>query len=313
MSGQFNSSSLIAGPAVIRFPGSPVVDVITEGDIQEKIVRETWSPRNSLHGEFDTRLKGQHVELSFAPAGDLVGLNKCGIPTYGPSDIGKSIMQSTGITIATVGGEQIAYSRWALTKPSTIRLGASVTLLGDCTIACLHKNNSTLIAADALNAVTTAALTTNYAGNYDPVTRRWTAAFGTVTMSIEGSVEISIVPEVEIKSVDAFGPVDIYLKSLRVTAKFKPVNLTEADVYSLLAVQGANAILPGESLAKAGNSLVITELAAATPKSATLFAAGIDTGGLAYGDVTNRNGEMTFITRHRFTGAAPQALWAFSL
>jgi len=311
--GVFDSPDLIAGPAIIRFPGDPVVDVITEGDINEKIVRETWAAKTSLAGEYDPRLKSQHMELSFTPAGDAVGFNKCCVPTYGVADIGKSIMQAAALQVQTGAGKNIAYSRWALTKPATIRLGTSVTINGDAMITALQKDNADLDAADAFNAVTDNALSLTYAGTFSAPSRRWKAAFGGIDIHFEGPAEITIEPQVEIKKMDAFGAVDIYLKSLRVKAKLKPGNLTEADIYDLMKLQGATAVLPGQSLAKNNQNLVFTELGVETPKTATIYQAGIDTGSLAYGDVTNRNGELTFVTAHRFTGAAPQVLWLFSL
>lgn len=311
--GTFNNTTLIAGPAILRFPGTPAVDVISEGDIQERIVRETWQPRTSLHGAHDTRLTSQHVELSFSPSGDAPGFTKCAVPTYGPADIGKSIMQAGPFIVQTAGGQRVSYDRFALTRPAEIILAASATLNGACTIACLHKNNEELVAVDALNTITSGALTVGYTGDYEAASRRWRAAFGAVNMHVEGPIRIQITPEVEIKKLEAFGAVDIYLKSLQVTARFKPADLTEADVYNLMKVQGSTAVLPGQSLAKAGDNLVFTELVGSSPKTATIFAAGISGGGLEYGDVTNRDGELEFISRHRFTGAAPQALWSFSL
>ena len=110
-------------------------------------------------------------------------------------------------------------------------------------------------------------------------------------------------------SVDNYGIIDLAIKSLTATVQFKPANLTESQLDTLIQLQGSSALLPGQLFGDSGNDLVISSnLLVATLKQA----APVDYD-LMYSTGKLRAGEVAFTAATTFTNGAPNPLLTFSI
>ena len=99
------------------------------------------------------------------------------------------------------------------------------------------------------------------------------------------------------------------LKSVTGTAQFRPANLTEAQLDTLIELQGGSALLPGQAIGDGGNDLVITSnLLVATLK----MTAAVDYG-LLYATGKLRAGEVAFAAATTFTGGMPNPVFTFTI
>lgn len=112
------------------------------------------------------------------------------------------------------------------------------------------------------------------------------------------------------KAIANWGNVNAILTSLTIGCRFTPVGIDEDDLWEALGLQDAGAIVPGESLTKADEDLVI----AAGGVSFTLHSAGPKSGVTRYGLEPLRLGEVAFVTRRTFTAGVADPLFtvAFS-
>lgn len=304
----FDRTTLIVGPAVVQFNG---MTFYTEGDITEKITRET-NPRSlALFGKVDETLKLQFSEISFTPAGQLKTLSKYYPVTH--ASIGKSLLGSTDtpVVIWTLAGKKITWANGCLVKCPALRLDTGKDAFGDMTLRCISKKATELTDPAAFSAITAAALAD---ATYDPATvrrARYTWSWGTAyaAQQHEAGIEIDVALSVENKVIANFGIVDIYLKEIVATAKLIPAGLSEADLDLILGLQDAAAVLPGQSLAKAGNDLVVTD----GTNTFTLHKAGPKMGERKYGDVTSRLGQLEFMSQVGFTAGVVQPVFEFTL
>ncbi len=300
---------IISGPAIISFDS---YSYYTEGDIAVKLNREVTDIKTSMHGKIDERLKSQSVEISFTPAGEAENIAKY-FP-YGVSNIGAKLFTATDkpLEILTLAGEKITWHAAALTKMPPLRLGVGNTLFGDMAFTCLGKDNTEPTNAAYFKSVASQVFSNTDFDETKIVTNRYTAAYGAAPYaamhSLEG-FEIEIGMELRNQMVDSFGLTNIILAGLTATARFTPAGLTEAQVDTLLALQDTGAVLPGESLAKAGTDLVIT----GGDVSATVHKAGAKIVETKYGMESERHGQLEFMARRSWTAGAANALFTFSV
>lgn len=304
----FDRTTLIAGPAIVTFDG---MSFYTEGDITEKLVRETNPRTLAIVGKVDETLKLQYSEISFKPVGQLKTLDK-----YFPVNhtaIGKSLLGSTDrpVVIWTLAGKKITWANGCIIKCPTLNLDTGKDAFGDMTLRCISKKGTELTDAAAFSAITAAALAD---ASYDDTTvrrARYTWSWGTsyAAQQHEAGIEINVALTVENKVIANFGIVDIYLKEIVATAKLIPTGLSEADLDIILGLQGTDAVLPGQSLAKAGHDLVVTD----GINTFTLFKAGPKTGERKYGDVTSRLGQLEFMSQVGWNAGVVQPVFTFTL
>lgn len=303
----FNPANIIQGPAIVIFNG---YSYYAKGDIAVKYNRNTFNVETSMHGRIDERLQSQSVEVSFQPAGEIESIAKY-FP-YAVADIGTSVFGAVDKTLViwTFAGKQITWAKAAITKMPALRLKATDTLFGDMTFMCLGKSNTALTDAAAWKAAAAVAFADATFDETKIKTARYTAAYGIAPYDAMESVdgfEIEIGMEVENNTVDAHGIVDAYLKNLTATARMTPIALTEEQLDTLLGLQGAAAILPGESLSKSDTDLVIS----GTPFTATIHKAGPKSFALAYGLGKNRLGQLEFTSKRTWTAGAANPLFTF--
>jgi hypothetical protein len=232
--------------------------------------------------------------------------------------IGQSIFgaSDTPLVVQTVNdGATITWSRGAISKYAPILLSATQGTLfkGDMTFACLMASNFNITSATAWKAITASAFADTTFDSSKVRMAQYTAAWGSTSpynamISEEG---FTLTPAIvtEKISVDNYGIIDMALKSVTGTAQFKPANLTEAQIDTLIELQGSAAMLPGAAIGDAGNDLVISS----NLLVATLKQAGAVDYELMYATGKLRAGEVAFGAATTFTSGAPNPVITFSI
>lgn len=305
---QFNDLNFIRGPAIVIWgPAGARITAYSKGDIGVRINRESWDVQTSIHGAIDKRAKSLPVaEVSFTPAGNVDII--AALYPFTTAMIGKSVFPTTDETLVihTVGGIKYTFGRSALTKQPPMKLSAQDTSFGEVSFLCLGKNNVDPATADAFLKVEAAAFADASFDETTIISPGYTAAYGASPYNAMESVDgfdVSFDTEIKQDSVDRFGVVGARLVSMTATVRFKPAGLTEAQLVTLLSLDGAGAVLPGQSLTKADTDLVIS----GTGLSVTIHKAGIQSQALAFGDGP-RMGELAFVSRRTWTAGVANPL-----
>jgi hypothetical protein len=165
--------------------------------------------------------------------------------------------------------------------------------------------------ASAWKAITSEAFADT---TFDPSTVRmgqYTAAWGTVAPynSMISEDGFLLRPSITTESilVDNYGVIDMALKSVTGTAQFKPANLTESQMDTLITLQGSGAMMTGQAIGDGGNDLVISS----NLLSATLKMGGAVDYELMYATGKLRMGEVAFGAATTFNNGAPNPIFTF--
>ena len=306
----FNPVNYIAGPAIITFDSQVYY---SQGDVMVKSRLETWNVNTSMHGQIDERLKSRAYEISFTPAGEIEGLTKY-FP-YAVGNIGASIFSASdkALTIQTLAGQLYTFSRAAMIKMPSLTMGAGKTAFGDMTFLALLKTSTEATDAAAFLAIAATAFADTAFDETKITSPGYTAAYGTSPYAAMESVDgftVEIGMGIKYDSVDRYGIVNARLTSLTASARFTPVGLTEAEWETLVLPDGATAVLPGQSLSKAGTDLVISK--ASTYLKCTIFKAGIKDHGLTFGEGP-RLGELVFTSKRTWTAGVANPLFTIEV
>lgn len=306
--------TIIQGPAIVIFNSQ---SFYFRDGLKRSIKRETFDVSTDAHGVIDKRVKSAQVELTGTPDGQLI--SNAVLAKYFPyavGDVGKSIFGASdkSLVIHTLAGQTITYARAAITKLPVLRLKPTDTVFGDMAWTCLGKSATQPTEAGYFSALASAAFA-DATFNADAIrTARYQAAWGADApydvMGAKEGFELEIAIETSPITVDDFGVVDMILKSITGLARFAPTNLTEAEVDDLLAIQDADAVLPGQSLAKANKDLVI---AADGVFSATLHKCGPMDMDSQFQTGEHRHGQLQFQAKRTWTSGSANALWTFDV
>lgn len=312
--------NIIIGPAIVTWNGK---SYYSKAGITAEFKRDTFTIETDFDGTIDERMKTQMTEVSFQPDGQISNLSKY-FP-YAATDIGKSIFGATVLPLviqtkfggAGNTGQTITYPRAALSKLPQLRLRPTDTLFGDMTFTCLGVPSVQPNTANVWQAIADAAFADATFDETAIITDTYSAAYGGSPYNTMGSMagfEVNITAGTETITADDFGIVDMVLKSLTATAKFAPSNLTEAQVYALLANQGSGYVFPGQSLAKSNTDLVISGSGNATHTlTVTIKNAGPKQGGFLYSTSKHRFEAVEFTSKRVWTSGAAGALWTMAL
>lgn len=305
-----SAPTIIAGPAIVQFASQTYY---SEGDIQVTVARETFTVASSAHGTIDERLTSQLATISFKPVGALDVVAKY-LP-HAVASIGSLLIDPASLKTVVIWARDGRKTTWGagyISKLPSFNLSAVATALGDMEITALGNPTKDLDDADAWHAFATAALTDATFDQSKIITPRYLATWGTALVDCESEAGFTIEPVigVSLKKVANWGNVNALLTDITLAARFVPVGIDEDDLWAALGLQGADAIQPGDSLAKAGDNLVIS----AGSVSFTLHKAGPKSAGTRYGLEPLRVGEVAFVTRRTFTAGVADPLWtvAFS-
>lgn len=231
--------------------------------------------------------------------------------------VGKSIFgtSATPLYIWTVDGRYITYHRAGLLSMPNLVLRPSAPLIsGDMTFRAIGIAATQQTDTAFQHTRASLGFTDTTFDETKIITDAYSAAFGTSPYDAMGALdgfEIDIKVDTTDIDTDDFGLVDTIVKSLSATAKFKPSNLTEAQVDTLLNYQGASVIQPGKSFSTAGTDLVITGVSGVLV--ATLYDAGPHQNAQTYKTGTHVHEAIEFTTRRTWTAGVAQPLWAFTV
>ncbi len=309
-----STPSVIIGPAIVLWNGQTYH---FKGGLANTLKRNTF--KTNLGGaDFDERLSSQFAEVSGSPASQLDNMAKYW--PYGAAGIGQPLFDPANLkplVILPVTGERITYPNAALTQTPDITLKAGAdALFGTMTWTCLGDPAKAATDPDFFRTFDTATAAGAAFDDAQNINGLYTANWGgppyDAMLSVDGFV-LSNPLKLWRANVDNFGLVNTILESMAVTARFKPANLTEAQIDSLLNTQGAGAIRIGGSLAGAGADLVIGAGGAAGTLVATLKAVGPKDSLLQYSATQLRQGEVAFVQRRTWTAGAANELFTLAL
>jgi hypothetical protein len=300
-------TKVIAGPAIVTFDS---YTWYTQGDVTIRFRRETWDVKSAIGGTIDKRLKSVSAEVSFTPVGEIENLAKS--YPYAPGDCGKSIFSATDkpLVVHSIAGQKYTFPRAAVSKMPSLRLGAGTTAFGDMTFMCLRKSTTDWTTADSLLKIEAAAFSDTGFEESLVLSSAFTAAYGAGFTAVEAQDGFTIDFALDLieDRVDRWGLVNARLRSIAVSAKFKPTGMTEAEWDSLVLPDDTGVVVPGQSLAKAATDLVIT----GTGLTVTIYKAGIADHELAFGE-PQRLGELAFVSKTTWTVGVADPLWLMAV
>jgi hypothetical protein len=312
--------NIITGPAIIQWNGK---SYYSKSGLKADFKRETFKIETDFDGEIDERAKTQMTEITFQPDGQISTLNKY-FP-YNVAQIGGSIFGTSALPLviqtkfggASNTGQIITYPRAALSKLPPLRLKPTDTLFGEMTFTALGVPTVQPTTATAWQTIADAAFADATYDETAIITDTYSAAYGSSPYNSIGSMsgfEIDLAMTTENVLADDFGIVDMVLKSLTATAKFAPSNLTEAQLYTLLANQGSGYVYPGQSLAKSNTNLVITGSGnSAKTLTVTINNAGPKDAGFMYSAGKHRFDAVQFTSKRTWTSGAANPLFTLAL
>jgi len=305
----------IHGPAIITFNG---VSYYFKTGLKGSVKRNVAKIEVDAFGQIAEVARDCVVEFTGTPAGAIRAADLAGQMPYLPSAIGQSIFGATDtpLVVQTLNdGAAITWQRGAISKYAPILLSATHGTIykGDMTFSCLMASNFTPTATSSWKSIASSAFSDT---TFDPSKVRmaqYTAAWGSASpynamISQDG---FTLIPSIVTENilVDNYGIIDMALKSVTGTAQFRPANLTEAQLDTLIELQGGSALLPGQAIGDGGNDLVITSnLLVATLK----MTAAVDYG-LLYATGKLRAGEVAFAAATTFTGGMPNPVFTFTI
>lgn len=305
----------IHGPAIITFNG---VTYYFKSGLKGLIKRSRAKIEVDAFGEIAEVAKDCVVEFTGTPAGAIRAADLAGTMPYTPAQIGQSIFgaNDTPLVVQTINdGAAITWQRGAISKYPPILLSASHGTIygGDMTFSCLMAGSVTPTATTAWKSIANSAFTDT---TFDPSKVRmaqYIASWGSAPPynSMIAQDGFTLTPSIatESLSVDNYGIIDIALKSVTGAVHFKPANLTEAQIDTLINLQGGGAVLPGQAIGDGGNDLVISSALLV----ATLKMAGPVDYGLMYATGKLRAGEVAFAAATTFAAGVPNPIFTFSI
>jgi hypothetical protein len=280
-------------------------------------VRETESLLDiapDAYGAIDGRAIDALVKVSFTPDGRWTSDIRSLLFPYLNPTIGSDIFTTSDVpaTIHDNNAHVHTLIASACTKMPSLKLSAKETLIGDCEFTGVRGTGQAWSVVDKLYTValtggtivdTAYALSDFKVQVYSAV---WTGVTGFTggIFSVDGFTVDSKL-DIEFIQIDEIGTVKGVLKSVQFMVKFRPLQVTYANILLALKSQGTGASR-GRSLAAAGADLLITGADAST--IITLKGANLYEGGFQFGSTVVRDGELAFIGTRAFASGVPGAL-----
>lgn len=286
----------------------------------------TFNVSTDSEGIIDTRLQNHRVEISFTPAGELRGMAK--FWPHGPSSLEsaaiarprQSILSGACTIYAIDQGVTVAYNKAGITTPPPLILSPTKTAWGPMTITAIGNIAATSGLVDSAYIKTHAAAAFSDTSFDDTkiYTDIYSAALGARSApytAIGAREGFTITPQVATFDVEDenVGIADIRLESIGYRVSFAPNNLTEAELDALLMDQGADAILPGSSVARGPSGVAENLVITGDHLVATIANVGVVSAEHGFGVKRDRNGNIEFAQRMSFTSGAADPLITVTL
>ncbi len=307
----------ITGPAVAIFNGQTYY---FQDGLKGSLKRNTANIVVDNFGEIAQIAKDFVVEFTGKPVGRLSAAylgsmfpdarNTHGSSVFGSTDLPLIIWAQHPFNGSDLN--KVTWVRGAISKSPTILLSATRGQIigGEITFTALMASDFDLTASDAWYE----AINATYTGDTLDVDQvrygRYTAAFGVepdpydAMLAIDG-FQIEQTWGTKDIEVDNFGIIDrVYdASSFVASCKFKPANLTDAEVTTLIQLQDTDALLPGDVIGGDNQDLVITS----DVFGVTLTNCGALGSESLYQTGTLQRGEVMFVNALHRTGSGSGA------
>lgn len=267
---------VLKGPAVVIRGGHTY---FTKGEITVKVNKETYSIESNILGSAGKRVTSKSCTVSFVPQGMLDTV--AAYFPWGQGDLGASIFGATDTTLVihTLSGRKLTFAASGNLGVRTIHCGTDATALGEISFLCLGKLDTADSTADSRIKVEEATFASTGLDRAKIRTPGYQAslAIGAATPVVMQGLEgfdINIEPSFDPDSVNAYGLVGQTLSGIAANATFKPCNMTESGVLSLLNIQGSGCQEIGDDLGPADATLTIAPISN-TAKGVTAILYGV--------------------------------------
>lgn len=311
----------ITGPAVVVFNGQTYY---FQDGLKGSLKRNTEGIKVDDFGEIARVAKNFVVEFSGKPAGVLNAAYLGSMFPDARGNHGKSIFGATDLPLIVWalhpfnGSDlnKVTWARGAISKSPSLMMSATKGQIigGEITFTCLMASDFDMIAADAWYAAANAA----YSGtalDLDAIRyARYTAALGLRSapydeMLAQDGFALEATFGTKDIEVDNFGIIDrVYdADSYTASVKFKPANMTKAEVDALIRIQDTTALLPGDVIGGGNEDLVITS----DVFEVTLTNCDAADSNDLYQTGVLQRGEVMFINAANFTSGIPAAALSF--
>jgi hypothetical protein len=305
--------SIIQGPCYLAHGG--VVQYVKK-DIQVSDNVESWNPETAT-GTLGERHKSRSYKLTYTNNGMISAalLDYYFAALLDLTKIGKSIINGAATIYSLTENKTYAFNAAGLSKPPNLVLSPAGTVWEAAELTAIGDVTKQPTDAAALRTLTNTFTADTTFDESKVVTDIYKAALGARTTPYNGMGSIDgfkLNFGFSVKNITAgdVGIADVILMDVTAGAGFTPSNLTEAEIDTLLGVQGAGAILPGQSYAKANEDLVIT--GTQTGWVFTLKHAGAKKQDRQYLAGDHRHKEITFVNSRKYTTGAPGAYLAYT-
>jgi len=307
-------TTIIAGPAIVTYNAQTFY---TAGDITAKPTIKRFDISNSMHGKVDERLDTVLWEISFTPVGAWAAGPIAVLWPYQTPVIYSSMLGATDkdLVIKTLAGRSLTFNAACVTAMPDLILSAVKTPIGEITFTAIGANN-TEMSDSAKYLIDAAAAFADT--SFDPAaikTVPYSAAWGSTSpwddIATEEGWTVSFDLGMEEIVTDSYGISDLRLTSVDAMAKCKPLGVTEAEIMTLLDIQGTG-VQRGRSFLDNANDLVIdggTNNPLVTIKSASPVEAGYVFGGGS----ALRHDELAFVAQRAFAVGVAGALFTVAV
>lgn len=308
----------ITGPCALKIGANDYL--YFEDGLNVAYKTKTGTIVSDFHGEQAKFFIGATTVLTGRPEGMISAAYFAAL--FPSVAIGASVLTATDVPIVvwTKAGQKITWARGGVTKFPELMLSATKPLFsGTMEVTCLGalttSGATALDAAAHWNAITSVSFA-DASYDSDPLVKcQYTAAFGSspyAAMTAKEGFKVSIELETEEIMDDNVGVAEIVAKSVTASCSFMPSNLTEAQVWTLLAIQNTGARMPGQRITGA-QDLVITGLDGTYGLELTLSKPGFADASMVYKVGELRQGEIMAYAARTYTSGAADALYTFDV
>ncbi len=284
---------IIAGPAyIVKKTGSNTTATFkSETDITVTLTKETKERKASHLGKFDEILLSVKAEIKFKP---VEWDNLDALFPWPKMKLGQTLFgdDEYDTKIYSADGQCYEFHKTAVTASPAIGCGVEKDLLGECTITALISKNKKFSDTDALYARTPATFNPPALVESKIFSIPFKVSYGATEVETEDGVDIDLQASTSERKKDDVGLYDYLFTGLEVTAKFKPINCTEAEYEALARPQGG--VNRGRSLRAISSDLSIYGEAAGDPKFTIAKAVNAGSQTLTFGVEVARFGELEF-------------------
>lgn len=299
--------SLSRGPGTVKIGTTTFYD---KDNISAELLLEQFDIPVSAFGKVDTRKKDQSAKITFKPCGEVTSALLALLFPYTTPNIGASLfgVADTPAEVHSKAGTKLTFHCAAITAMPELILSATETLLGQVEITALIKNGVDPESANSLYTIAAAEWAAQAMASSNIKTVPYSASWNGLTFKSKAGFTVAPTIETTAEYVDGLGTIDMTLTGAAVTAKCRPIGLSEADIAEAMALQGpGNAI--GTSL-RTGADLTITGAGGLT---VILRDTALVTGPFLWGTTELRAGEIGFIANRTETTGAYGELFSVAM